>query len=111
MQNTVTLIETEIDNELVINRYVCDFIANCDGTSIWSDTANKKVHVTGITVIEDTEYDCVSVNVTHDSNWEIYTDRGFEAAISDVLGFAVTFTEQGMQEDNFASLEGTMHIV
>jgi len=43
--------------------------------------------------------------VTHDADWEIYTDTGFEAAISTALGFDVSFTEQGMQDDNFASME------
>jgi hypothetical protein len=45
------------------------------------------------------------VNVTHDSTWDIYTDSAFEAAISEALGFTVGFTEQGMQEDEFASME------
>jgi hypothetical protein len=105
MQNTLTLIETETEDTLVIKRYTCNFFAYCDGSSIWSNTANKQVNVTGITVIEDTEYNCTTVNVEHDSNWEIYTDNGFEQAISNALGFDVAFTEQGMQEDNFASME------
>jgi hypothetical protein len=45
------------------------------------------------------------VYVEHDTAWEIYTDTGFEAAISAKLGYAVEFTEQGMQEDGVASLE------
>jgi beta-lactamase class D len=47
----------------------------------------------------------VMVNVEHNSTWDIYTDTGFESAISAALGFAVTFTEQGMQEDELASME------
>ena len=110
MQNTLTLIETETEDNTVIKRYECDFIANCDGTSLWGDTANKQVRVTGITVFEE-KYEegdddvYTSVNVTHDAEWQIYTDKGFEQAISDVLGLDVAFTEQGMQEDNFASME------
>ena len=66
------------------------------------------MRVTGITVIdedwgEDGTY--TSVNVEHDSTWDIYTDSGFEAAISEVLGYEVSFTEQGMQEDGVASME------
>ena len=103
----LTLARYEIDGDTVITEFDCDFIAECDGTSIWSDTTNKKVRVTGICVIhnacDDSFY--TSVNVTHDSNWEIYTDRGFEAAISAALGFNVSFTEQGMQEDELASME------
>ena len=46
------------------------------------------------------------VNVEHDGPWTIYTDTGFEKAISDLVGFEVGFTEQGMQEDGMASMEG-----
>ena len=45
------------------------------------------------------------VNATHNTTWDIYTDTGFESAISNLVGFEVTFTEQGMQDDNYASLE------
>jgi hypothetical protein len=47
--------------------------------------------------------------VEHNANgcgdWRIYTDDGFEESISVALGFDVTFTEQGMQDDGVASLE------
>lgn len=103
----LTLVRYEIEKECVVTEFACDFIASCDGTSIWSSTNNKQVHVTGICVIHNM-YDgemFTQVNVTHDSDWKIYTDSGFEAAISDALGFNVAFTEQGMQEDNVASME------
>jgi hypothetical protein len=103
----LTLVRYEIENDCVITEFACNFIANCDGSSIWSDTTNKQVHVTGICIVHNAYEDSIGtmVNVTHNSNWEIYTDRGFEAAISDAVGFAVHFTEQGMQEDEFASME------
>ena len=41
----------------------------------------------------------------HDFGWEIYNDKAFEKAISDYLGWEIMFTEQGMQENNIASLE------
>ena len=50
-----------------------------------------------------------SVNVEHDGPWTIYTDSGFEKAISQMVGFEVDFTEQGMQEDGMASMEGMMN--
>jgi len=104
----LTLIETEVEDCVTIKRYECNFVAECDGTSIWGNTAGRKVNVYGITVIEE-QYDedehWVQVNVEHDSTWDIYTDSGFEAAISEAVGFAVRFTEQGMQEDNLASME------
>ena len=103
----LTLVRYEIEADCVITGFDCDFIATCDGSSIWSNTTNKQVRVTGITVIHNV-YDgevYTQVNVTHDSEWDIYTDRGFEAAISEAVGFAVSFTEQGMQDTNYASME------
>jgi hypothetical protein len=47
----------------------------------------------------------VEHNAGGTGDWRIYTDRGFEASISEALGFDVTFTEQGMQDDGIASLE------
>jgi hypothetical protein len=35
----------------------------------------------------------------------MYTDSGFESAISELLGFEVRFTEQGMQDNGYASME------
>lgn len=103
----LTLVRYEIEEGCVITDFACDFVAQCDGTSIWSDTTNKQVRVTGMCVIHNAYEDSIStmVNVRHNANWEIYTDKGFERAISDAVGFAVTFTEQGMQEDEFASME------
>ena len=49
-----------------------------------------------------------SVRVEHDGPWSIYTDSGFAKAISEIVGFEVDFTEQGMQNDGMASMEGTM---
>jgi hypothetical protein len=106
----LTLIETERDENTVIKRYECDFIVETAGDGLWGCEAGRKVNVRGVTVIEeDFEGDGVdiytSVNVEHDSTWDIYTDSGFEDAISEAVGFAVRFTEQGMQEDNVASME------
>ncbi len=108
MSKQITLVETEQDDNAVIKRYDCDFVVETAGDGIWGCEAGRKVHVTGITVIEHTFEDgdtWTQVNVTHDTTWDIYTDKGFEAAISEAVGFAVGFTEQGMQEDEFASME------
>lgn len=101
------LAHVEIDDSYVTYSFDCDFVAKCDGSSIWEDTTGKEVRVTGISVTHNVYDDTMgtSVYVTHDSNWEIYTDRGFETAISNALGFEVAFTEQGMQDDELASLE------
>jgi len=87
------------------------FDVECDGTSIWMDTRGKTVKVKSITVetfeddVNDYMHDYKHILVEHDAEWEIYTDRGFERAISKALGYDVTFTEQGMQERGKASME------
>jgi hypothetical protein len=103
----LTLVRYEVESDCVITEFACNFVAQCDGTSIWGDTNNKQVNVTGICVIHNAyeDYIVTQVNVTHNAEWQIYTDRGFERAISDAVGFAVSFTEQGMQEDEYASME------
>jgi hypothetical protein len=79
------------------------FAVQLAGDSIWGYKGPQTVTVTGIRVIEEDDFKLVYVE--HDTAWEIYTDTGFEAAISAKLGYAVEFTEQGMQEDGVASLE------
>lgn len=103
----LTLVKTMHDEDCLIKSYTCDFTVTTAGDGLWDCEAGRTVHVTGITVIEN-EYDgdiYTQVNVTHDSTWDIYTDTAFEDAISEAVGFAVRFTEQGMQDDNFASME------
>ena len=77
--------------------------------SIWDYKGNGTVNVTGIQVythFDDSGNDSnVDVNVTHNADWNIYTDNGFESAISNLLGFDVQVTEQGMQDDGYASME------
>jgi hypothetical protein len=90
------------------------------GDSIWDKegTNPKSVHVKEIQVqyeidtesddAEDRDTTYVSVQVEHDGPWTIYTDTGFERAISQMIGIDVDFTEQGMQDDGEASLEGSV---
>ena len=77
--------------------------------SIWNYNGNDVVAVENIQVYthfdDDGNDGNVDVNVTHNADWNIYTDKGFEAAISNLLGFDVQFTEQGMQDNGFASME------
>lgn len=103
----LTLVNFEKDEDCVITEFACKFTVTTAGDGLWGCEAGRKVNVNGITIITNA-YDSevgVMVNVSHDSTWNIYTDSGFESAISDALGFAVGFTEQGMQEDFFASME------
>jgi hypothetical protein len=96
-----------VEEDCTVVDYDTDFTVTTAGDGLWGCEAGRKVHVEGITVITNASDDnvYVSVNVTHNSTWDIYTDTGFSSAISEALGLAVNFTEQGMQEDNFASME------
>jgi hypothetical protein len=80
------------------------FVVTLAGDSIWDYAGPQTVTVTDISVYTD-EDDYTSVSVEHNTTWDVYTDTGFEAAISEVLGYDVQFTEQGMQEDGVASME------
>ncbi len=103
----LTLVRFERDVDCIITEFDCAFAVTTAGDGLWGCEAGRKVNVTGITVINniyEQEF-YTMVNVQHDSTWDIYTDSSFENAISDAVGFAVTFTEQGMQEDNYASME------
>jgi len=102
-------VERDDDEGYTYTSYDVEGFAVLDGTSIWDYDYAKhgmQVNVTHIGVTEYDDEDCgTAIYVTHDRAWEIYTDTGFEQAISDLLGFDVTFTEQGMQEDGLASME------
>ena len=90
------------------------------GDSIWDREGENpaKVYVMSITIenpyepggyMDDDEDDGYrKVDVEHNGPWTIYTDSGFAEAISGLVGFEVDFTEQGMQQDGMASMEGTM---
>ncbi len=94
--NTFTTYETEGSVELAMD-------------SIWDYNGADTVNVKSIQVIETVDntdgYSYKQVNVEHDAKWEIYTDTGFESAISETINLDVAFTEQGMQDDGYASME------
>jgi len=103
----LTLTRFERDTDSIITDFACDFTVETAGDGLWGCEAGRKINVSGITIINNI-YDgevYTMVNVAHDSTWDIYTDSGFETAISEAVGFAVSFTEQGMQEDELASME------
>jgi hypothetical protein len=104
-----TTVKRDDEDGFTHTSYDVEGYAELDGTSIWDYDYDKLGYEVKVTHIGVTEYDDentnLSVYVTHDAGWEIYTDRGFERSISAVLGFAVSFTEQGMQDDGVASME------
>ena len=106
MQN-LTLVSTTTNDDATTTVYNCDFVVTTAGDGLWDCEAGRKVRVTSIAVhaFNDGNYAYTLVNVTHDSTWDIYTDSAFEDAISEALGMDVSFTEQGMQDDEYASME------
>ena len=100
-------VERDDDEGTTYTSYDVEGYAELDGTSIWDYDYDKHSMRVNVTHIGVTEYDegYKSIYVTHDAGWQIYTDRGFEDSISSVLGFDVGFTEQGMQDDEMASME------
>jgi len=88
------------------------------GDGYWGAEAGREVTLTGFTVQymnADTYEDCDEgdegavighVAVEHDSTWDVYTDSAFsEAAANYTNIMGLDFTEQGMQQDNLASME------
>jgi hypothetical protein len=73
----------------------------------------ESVFVTKVEILPRGDEDGVAmadVFVEHDGPMEIYTDSGFEAEISKIVGFNVDFTESGMQQPGRASLEGLSQV-
>ena len=104
---TAQLVSTEVEEDVTVKTYAANFTVTTAGDGLWGCEAGRKVHVKNIYVIteSDDEDAYKTVNVVHNSTWDIYTDSAFSNAISEALGYDVDFTEQGMQEDNYASME------
>ena len=80
------------------------------GDSIWdkrNENMTQMVHVKEVSISED-EDGYLSVEVEHDGPWEIYTDTAFPEAISEICGCEVDWSEQGMQDEGMAHLEGEL---
>ena len=88
------------------------------GDGFWGAEAGREVTITGFEVQRYTaeqaadygdwcvEGEIAHVSVEHDSTWDVYTDTGFRDAAREVTGIAdLSFTEQGMQDDGYASME------
>ena len=116
VSDKLTLAGTETNEDSVSTTYNCNVEVQLAGDSIW-DCELETVTVTSIHIHEnfwDEDGDssihitvCYNVNgdTEYEDSWRLYTDSGFSDAISALLGTAVDFTEQGMQEDGYASME------
>ena len=117
VSDKLTLAGTDTSEDSISTTYDCNVEVQLAGDSIW-DCELEAVTVTSIHIHEqwwdDLEGDS-SIHITvcynvdgdteYEDSWRLYTDTGFSDAISALLGTAVDFTEQGMQEDGCASME------
>ena len=79
------------------------------GDSIWLNRDGMQYADDVVTItdykVEETD-GMIEVWVEHTAPWEIYTDSGFAKGISKMLGIEVDWSEQGMQGEGVAHLEG-----
>jgi hypothetical protein len=117
VSNKLTLDSTDTDTDSVSTTYNCNVLVQLAGDSIW-DCELEAVTVKSIHIHETFYEDgdsSIHIAVCYDvdgvsgeeveGSWRLYTDSGFTAAISELLGTTVFFTEQGMQDDGYASME------
>ena len=116
VSDKLTLAGTDTDTDSVSTTYNCNVEVQLAGDSIW-DCELEAVTVTSIHIHEnfwDEDGDssihitvCYNVNgdTEYEGSWRLYTDSGFVNAISELLGTDVSYTEQGMQDDGYASME------
>ena len=114
VSDKLTFVSTQVDGDTTNTNYDCNVEVQLAGDSIW-DCELEAVTVTSIHISEtfwddtSTIHIAVCYNVNGDDeyedSWRLYTDSGFEAAVSALLGTDVMFTEQGMQDDGYASME------
>jgi len=115
VSDKLTFAHTDTDTDSVSTTYDCNVLVQLAGDSIW-DCEIEAVTVTSIHIHESFDEDgdssihitvCYNVDgdTEYEGSWRLYTDTGFEEAISELLGTRVFFTEQGMQDDGYASME------
>jgi len=117
VSDKLTLASTDTDTDSVSTTYNCNVEVQLAGDSAW-DCELEAVTVKSIHIHETFDEDgdsSIHIAVCYDvdgvngeeveGSWRMYTDSGFEEAISELLGTQVFFTEQGMQDDGYASME------
>ena len=116
VSNKLTLVGRQQEGDTLSTEYKCTRTVVLAGDSIW-DCTLKTVCITSIHIAE-TDYDGDGDISTHigvvytvngatdvEDSWRLYTDTGFASVVSMLLGTDVSYTEQGMQDNNYASME------
>ena len=116
VSDKLTLASTDTDTDSISTTYDCNVEVQLAGDSCW-DCEIEAVTVTSIHIHENFWDDTSTVHIAVcydvdgvdgsevEGSWRLYTDSGFTDAISTLLGTQVFFTEQGMQDDGYASME------
>ena len=114
VSDKLTFVSTEVEDETTNTEYKCNVEVQLAGDSAW-DCEIETVTVTSIHISETFWEDTSTVHIAvcynvdgdaeYEDSWRLYTDSGFADAISTLLGESVSFTEQGMQDDGYASME------
>lgn len=127
ISNKLTLVSIESDDDTRCTHYRCDVRATITEDSIWDCelTSADDIRIRDIYVNEGIEAasDTTDGNLTYrhiavyytvngfddvealEDSWRLYTDTGFADTVSELLGEEIYFTEQGMQDDGYASME------
>jgi hypothetical protein len=109
------LVGVTVEDDTTNTEYKCNVKVQLAGDSIW-DCDLETVTIKSIHIAETDWGDgetsthiavCYEVDgdAEYEGSWRLYTDSGFEEAVSALLGDSVSFTEQGMQDDGYASME------
>jgi hypothetical protein len=112
----LTLASTTVEDETLLTEFTCNVDVELAGDSLWGCELERVTIVsihTAETFSEDDDYISTHIRVMYtvngeeeyENSWTIYTDSGFEEAVSDLFLTDIRFTEQGMQEDGYASME------
>ena len=115
VSNKLKLVSVTQEDDTTNTEYKCNVEVQLAGDSIWDceiETVTvKSIHISetdwgdGDTSIHIAVCYEVDGDAEHEGSWRLYTDSGFTDAISALLGTDVSFTEQGMQDDGYASME------
>jgi hypothetical protein len=117
VSDKLTFVSKEVEDDTTNTEYKCNVEVQLAGDSIW-DCELETVTVKSIHISETDWGDgdtSIHIAVCYDvdgvdgqdveGSWRMYTDSGFTDAISALLGTDVSFTEQGMQDNGYASME------